>query len=152
MWQDDIEGCRKFGAEFATRFHAFRVIEARCLEMTGNPRIAPEAWVLLEDLELAYSARAYTACFCLACAMIEIHLRRLTKVKASKLKFMLQEVGLEAELGWLAEMRNNIMHGNPSPFISPHRMPEDEERLEALCTKAFVAIHTIAARTTTTQA
>ena len=151
MRKEDNEYCRKLGANFITRFDAFRAIEARCLESTKNPAIAPEAWVLLEDLELAYAARAYTACFCLACAMIEIHLRRLAKVKATKLKFMLKEVGLETELGWLGEMRNDIMHGNPSPFISPHRMQEDERQLEELCTKAFIAIHTIAARTSATQ-
>lgn len=65
---------------------------------------------------------------------------------------MLKEVGLEAELGWLAEVRNDIMHGNPSAFISPHRMPEDETLLEELCIKAFIAIHTIAARTGARQA
>lgn len=152
MWKDDIEGCHELGVSFVTRFEAFRALEARCLELTKNPAIAPEAWVLLGDLELAYAARAYTACFCLACAMIEIHLRRLTKVKAKKLKFMLKEVGLGTELGWLAEVRNDIMHGNSSPFISPHRMPEDDEKLEELCTKAFIAIHTIAARTRAPQA
>lgn len=84
--------------------------------------------------------------------MIEIHLRRIAKVKAKKLSFMLKEVGLDSELGWLAEMRNSIMHGNPSPFISQHRMEEDEQKLEDLCTKAFIAIHTIAARTNPRQA
>lgn len=147
MSKNDIEWCRELGADFIKRFDAFRALESQCLQMTKNPAIAPEAWVLLEDLELAYAARAYTACFCLACAMIEIHLRRIAKVKSTKLSFMLKEAGLDSELGWLAEMRNCIMHGNPSPFISPHRMEEDELLLEELCTKAFIAIHTIAART-----
>lgn len=147
MWKEDIEGCHEVGINFVTRFETFRVLEAKCLEATRNPTIAPEAWVLLEDLELAYAARSYSACFCLACAMIEIHLRRVVKVKARKLSSMVKEVGLETELAWLVDMRNSIMHGNPNPFISPHRMPDDEEQLETLCTKAFIAIHTIAART-----
>lgn len=147
MPKNDIEWCCELGANFIERFDAFRAIESQCLQTTKNPAIAPEAWVLLGDLELAYAARAYTACFCLACAMIEIHLRRIAKVKSKKLSFMLKEVGLHGELGWLAEVRNDIMHGNPSPFISPHRVEEDERQLEELCTRAFVAIHTIAART-----
>ena len=147
MWKENAEHCCEVGNDFVARFEKFREIESACLQATKNPAIAPEAWVLLGDLELSYAARSYTECFCLACAMIEIHLRRLVKVKARKFSSMLKEAGLESELQWLLTMRNDIMHGNPSPFLAHNRMPEDEDKLEHLCINAFIAIHTIAART-----
>lgn len=146
MFQDDPQACLEKGKEFWLRFDQFRYLEGICLEETKDPTIAPEAYALLMDLEHAYSAKSYSACFCLTCAMIEIHLRRITKL-TGKLDGMLKKIGLREELGWLVELRNAVMHGNPNPFISYYKEPELEAELEKLCENAFVALHTIAAKT-----
>lgn len=141
----DLDQCLKTGIDYWTRFWRFRAIENRCLTETGDPTVAEEAWKLLSDLESAYAARSYSACFCLACAMIEIHLRRVSGLKGD-LSRMLRKVELFSELQWLVKLRNDVMHGNPNPFIvySPHAEKRDE--LERLCEKAFMAVHTIADR------
>lgn len=146
MWKENLDLCQKTGVDFWTRFEAFRGYEAYCLTLTGNPTIAAEAWELLHDLEHAYASRAYSACFGLACAMIEIHLRKELGLRG-KLAPMLKKVGLDEELGWLVTLRNDIMHGNPNQFVRYTRTPELVEELEKLCEKAFLAIHTIAAKT-----
>lgn len=146
-WFDDAEQNERIGRDFMIRFQAFRYLEGQCLEATGDPRIAPEAWRLLHDLEHAYSARAYSACFCPVCAMIEIHFRKVAGYRG-KLSQMVRAAGLEAELGWLTGLRNDIMHGNPTPFAPvgyrPH--PQDQKVLEDYCVRAFAALHTIAAK------
>lgn len=147
MFQDNPDACYAVGKEYAVRLHQFRYLEGMCLEETDDPTIAEEAWALLGDLERAYSAKSYSACFCLACAMIEIHLRRIVKAKGNHLANMLKSIGLYDELRWLVDMRNAVMHGNPNPFISYSLEPEIEVEVEDLCQKAFIALHTIAGRT-----
>lgn len=146
-WYDNKEKNERIGRDFMMRFQAFRYLEGQCLEDTGDPTIAPEAWRLLHDLELAYSARAYSACFCLVCAMIEIHFRKVAGF-SGKLSQMVRVAGLEAELGWLVDLRNDIMHGNPTPFapVDYRPLPEAQKVLEDCCLRAFAALHTIAAR------
>lgn len=146
-WFDDREQNERIGREFMMRFQAFRYMESQCLVAIGDPIIAPEAWRLLHDLELAYSARAYSACFCLVCAMIEIHFRKVARYRG-KLSQMVRAAGLEAELGWMIVLRNDIMHGNPSPFapVDYRPLPEAQKVLEDYCVRAFAALHTIAAK------
>lgn len=141
MFQFDMENCYEIGKDYLTRFNNFRSIEAKFL---NNPIIADEAFALLGDLERAYSARSYSACFCLACAMIEIHLRRIVKPKGGNISEMLKSVGLFEEFKWLVELRNAVMHGNPNPFIAYFHDPEIESEIEKKCINAFIALHTIA--------
>lgn len=147
MLQNNPDACYETGRDFWVRLHQFRYLEGLCLEEANDATIADEAWALLGDLERAYSAKSYSACFCLACAMIEIHLRRIVRPKGNNLNNMLKSIGLLDELEWLVELRNAVMHGNPNPFISYFRKPELESEVEQLCQKAFVALHSIAAKT-----
>ncbi len=146
-WYDNPEQNERIGRDFMMRFQAFRSLEGKCLEETNDLTIAPEAWRLLHDLELAYSARAYSACFCLVCAMIEIHLRKVAGLNG-KLSKMLLEAGLDKELRWIVDLRNDIMHGNPSPFspVGYCPLPDAQQVLDDYCCRAFVALHTLAAR------
>jgi len=144
-WKDSTDLCQETGVDYWTRFEHFRGFESYCLDQTGNADIADPAWALLPDLERAYAARSYSACFCLACAMIEIHLRRVAGLDG-KLSSMLRTMGLDQELRWLLDLRNDIMHGNPNPFVQYVRMPAQSDELERLCARAFMAVHTIAAK------
>ncbi len=144
----DREACADFGVRYWNRFDSFRTFEGVCLSHTGDFTIANEAWNLLPDLERAYAAKAYTACFTLACAMIEIHLSKVAapNSKQQSLRTMLEREGLLDELRWLVKLRNDIMHGNSNEFVKYYRKPELEAELEAKCFDAFRALHTIAAR------
>lgn len=134
------ENYQDFGERYWQRFHEFRAIEAKELANNGSDNIADEAWRLLSDLEHAYAARSYSACFVLACAIIESHLRQCYGAD-KKFEKMMSLAGLNKKLKWLVDLRNAIMHGKPNPFVQYILLPSQQAELDKKCIDAFIAVH-----------
>lgn len=141
---DDSERLEKFGRGFWKRFEHFRSIEAQ--EIAKGPfRYSNEAFVLLQDIELCYAAKAYYACIVLAHSIIETHLARVEGMTGWAAE-MLKKAGIREEIAWLTKLRNDIAHGNPNQLVTIALDDETTEVLEGHCEKAFRFMHELPIR------
>lgn len=141
---NELERHEKFSRDFWARFNEFRSIEAE--EVIKGPfRYCNEAFVLLQDIELCYAAKAYYACLVLAHSIIETHLARVEGLTGWAAE-MFKKAGIREEIEWLTNIRNDITHGNPNKYVTISLDSESQQELEELCRKAFRLMHELPIR------
>jgi hypothetical protein len=140
--EDNLE----FAREYWKRFWAFRAIERDHIP-DGQFDSGEAAFRLLGDLERCYASKAYYACFMLSFAMIEIYLTRVERLTGNA-KTVIRNAGLEAEIDWLRDIRNDLTHGNPNDSIKYHAGLDEGERrkLEDDCQRVFRLLHALPKR------
>lgn len=143
MWSDNTVLCERTGREYWRRIDSFRRFEAE--QADSSAVVVPEAWALLPDLETTFAARAYFACLCVACAMVEIQIRKATKEERKPLSQLVRELELDGRLGWLLHFRNDALHGNQNEIIKYCLDGGDQNKLDDMCREAFIAVHRLPA-------
>jgi len=136
----------RFANKFFGRFNLVRSIEYH--EIKDNPfQYSNESFRLLGDLENCYAAKAYYSTILIAHSLIEIHLRKIEKLKGTSEK-LLQQANLKEDVDWLRLIRNDIAHGNNNDEIvyQPEHHPELAQKWEDYCLKAIKLVHEIPVR------
>lgn len=132
------------GRKFLERFNSFRNIEMQ--QIGSNPfAYSAEAFALLRDAELCYAIKAYFASILIAHSIIEIHLRKVAKMKGTAAEIF-KKAGITEEVEWLRILRNDIAHGNTNAEITYLIDEENEPIWEQYCIRAFTIMHELPVR------
>ena len=142
MWSDNTDLCKRTGYSYYRRLESFRNFEAEHFQSSSI--VVKEAWALLPDLERTYAIKAYFACLCVACAMIEIQIGKVTKLSGT-LSQLVRKLDLEDSVGWLLKIRNDLLHGNNNQKIKYELNDDEAIELDDMCRNAFVVVHRLPA-------